>query len=77
MSACEVCGRTEADGGGHWMGCEVVAAVKENHRLQNVPDEELASAARPCAVDGCMNAVFGDKRVKYCEDHKDPKSRKE
>ena len=32
---------------------------------------------RPCAFDGCDNEVTGDKRVKYCEDHKDPKNRKE
>jgi hypothetical protein len=64
------------------MGC-AAAQVKENHRLQNVSDEELASEeeakseSRTCAFGACENVVIGDKRVKYCEDHKDPKNRKE
>lgn len=39
--------------------------------------EEPPEPERPCALEGCTNEVTGDKRVKYCEDHKDPKNRKE
>ena len=84
---CTECGR-EA---GHHLGCPAVAATKENHRLQNLTDEELkAETDEPepedeeepetstCAFPGCTNPRWStDKRVKYCEDHKIAKNRKE
>lgn len=66
---CSTCGRTDADGGGHWMGCEVA--------MSPAPAPEPEPTARTCALADCGNEVTGDKRIKYCDDHKDPKNRKE
>lgn len=90
---CKECGRES----GHHLGCPAVAATKENHRLQNLTDEELkaeseseetddnepeddeaAAETSTCAFPGCTNPRWStDKRVKYCEDHKVAKNRKE
>lgn len=54
--------------------------AEENNQLQNAPDEELepeTTGGRVCVFGHCQNEVTGDKRVKYCEDHRDVKSRKE
>jgi len=93
VSACEICGHpAEGNVQPHWTGCQALgsvgrgpteeerALIDENHRLQNLADEELKAEItdfRPCAFGGCQNEVIGDKRVKYCEDHRDVKSRKE
>lgn len=62
MSDCKVCGRDE----GHYLNCE------------SMQTSESGPAVRECAVEGCTSTRWSDdKRVKYCEDHKDAKSRKE
>lgn len=66
MSYCDTCGRED----GHHLNCEALAAPSE------VPTGDLIETG--CAVEGCTNQRWSnDKRVKYCEDHKDAKSRKE
>lgn len=72
MSGCTTCGREE----GHHLNCEALMASQGSRSLQDVPEGDLVETG--CAVGGCTNQRWSnDKRVKYCEDHKDAKSRKE
>ena len=71
MSECETCGRP---GDGHWIGC----AEAQGPWADMGGDVHLPPAdSRLCAVADCARPVRGDdKRVKYCEEHSDPKNRK-
>lgn len=51
----------------------VVEVLREGSTT-TVPEAQ----ANACAVDGCDNPKYSDSpRAKYCEEHKDPKNRKE
>lgn len=69
MSECENCGRED----GHWIGCP----ARWTGDYESLPDAEEYAATQPCAFDGCSEPrKSDDKRVKYCEEHSDPKNRK-
>lgn len=70
---CQTCGRTEADGGGHWLGCEVVEPP-----WTGKPMVESLQTVGQCEFEGCESPKYSDSpRTKYCAEHKDPKNRKE
>lgn len=72
--SCQTCGRTEEDGGGHWLGCEAVGAQGP------VPTVAIGGGEtrEQCEIEGCENMKASNSpRAKYCADHKDPKNRKE
>lgn len=52
---------------------EVVEVLKENS-MTTVPE----ASTQACEVKGCDNPKYSDSpRTKYCEEHRDPKNRKE
>lgn len=52
-------------------------AAWEANALPDLKPEQVFDPGT-CEYDGCANPRWStDKRVKYCEDHKDPKNRKE
>ncbi len=54
-----------------------VEVLKEGS-MTTVPEEEAEVEVSTCDYDGCPNKKYSDHpRVKYCEEHKDPKNRKE
>lgn len=70
--SCDICGRTEADGGGHHLGC--VALLRQHARALVEPDFSGAL----CDFDGCHNPkASASPRAKWCTEHQDPKNRKE
>jgi len=70
MSECKQCGRDD----GHWIGC----AEAEGPWADQGGDIHLPTrGSRPCVVGDCARLVQSDdKRVKYCDEHRDPKNRK-
>jgi hypothetical protein len=80
--SCQTCGRTEEDGGGHWLGC--VEALRAHARNLVEPDfsgsidAAYGETVGQCEVEGCESPkASASARAKYCADHKDPKNRKE
>lgn len=72
---CKKCGRTAAEGGGHWIGCE---ALKRGTQSPAVPLKESPEAPPGgCEHEGCEQPKYSSHQsVKYCQTHRDPKNRK-
>jgi hypothetical protein len=70
VSECKTCGRDD----GHWIGCaEARGPWADMAGDINV----LPSGSRLCASGDCPKPVESDdKRVKFCNEHRDPKNRK-
>lgn len=52
--------------------------VLKDGSMTTVPVDEEPEEASTCEYDGCTNPKFSDSpRAKYCEEHRDPKNRKE
>ena len=72
MSECKNCGRED----GHWIGCAKAPSEPSAEALADAP-EITDDMSEVCAFDDCRSPRrLGDKRVKYCEEHSDPKNRK-
>jgi hypothetical protein len=92
MTACRACGREQENGVyTHYLGCDNIAkppptdplpelVEKAVAELEDGPVEPDPKDPEACQVEGCSNpkrpATKGPK-PKFCEDHRDPKSRKE
>lgn len=76
MSECKTCGRFD----GHWIGCVVIAQTGEPYKWDGGQKRDPltdAMKALTCSFDGCSEPRrSGDKRVKFCAKHSDPKNRK-
>jgi hypothetical protein len=81
---CRTCGRPAENGQAtHWLGCEESPFWANADKLPDGDEwaEELqeqgVEPASPCGFGDCQEPRrSGDKRVKYCEEHSDPKNRK-
>lgn len=74
--SCQTCGRTEEDGGGHWLGCEAIGGTPAPEPREVA--EGGGETREQCEIEGCENMkASASPRAKYCADHKDPKNRKE
>jgi hypothetical protein len=69
--SCETCGRPAENGTPtHWLGCP--EALREHAR--NLVEPDFTGSL--CEHGGCSEPKWSDgPRTKYCETHKDPKSR--
>ena len=71
MSTCKTCGREED---GHWLGCE---KASDEGPMDPAAILGVYVADGQCTYDGCTEPRrSADKRVKFCEEHSDPKNRK-
>lgn len=69
---CQTCGRPAENGQQtHWIGCAQIPSAAEEPQEPKTPVEP-----GECEHGGCSKSkASASPRAKWCEDHKDPKSR--